>query len=120
MISPIFRSLTFWTLLAGLAAFVAGFYFPAFPFDATTILAAILFVLGLIGVVPQLRAQRAITGSIVSSLAFWQLVAGFVFFVIKFFAPTFPFDETIILGFFLFVLGWFNIQPELRVRGLIQ
>lgn len=116
----IFKSLTFWTLLAGLIAFIARFYFPAFPLDAIAILDLVLFVLGLIGVVPQLRVQGALTGSIVNSLAFWQMVAGLVAFVLHFFAPTFPFDEVVILGFFLFVLGLFNIYPELRVRGLLQ
>lgn len=116
----IFRSLTFWTLAAGLLAFVAKWYFPTFPFDEVTILAAILFVLGLINVVPQLRAQRALTAPIVNSLAFWQLVAGFVVFILHFFAPNFPFDQLAILAFILFVLGFFGIHPELRARGLLQ
>ncbi len=113
------KSLTFWTLLAGLAAFVLRWYFPTFPLDQFTILALILFFLGLFGVVPQLRMQGALTGSIVNSLAFWQLVAGFVAFVIHFFAPTFPFGEAVILAFFLFVLGFFGVHPELRARGLL-
>jgi len=117
----IFQSLTFWTLVAGLVAFVARFYFPAFPLDETTILAAVLFVLGLIGIYPtlHLKGVRALLlPDIVHSLAFWQLVAGFVVFVLHFFAPNFPFDQTIILGFILFVLGLVGIVPELRVRGL--
>jgi len=116
----IFKSLTFWTLLAGLLAFVARWYYPAFPFDAVSILALIVFVLGLIGVVPQFRAHGALTVGIVNSLAFWQMVAGFIAFVLHFFAPTFPFDQVIILGFILFLLGIFNIYPELRIRGLIK
>lgn len=114
------KSLTFWSLVAGLLAFILRWYFPAFPFDAVTILAAILFVLGLIGVVPQLRAQGALTAPIVNSLAFWQLVAGLVVFVLHFFAPSFPFDQLAVLAFLLFVLGFFGIHPELRARGLIQ
>jgi uncharacterized membrane protein YqjE len=114
------KSLTFWTLVAGLVAFVLRWYFPTFPFDAVTILAAILFALGLIGVVPQLRAQRALTAPVVNSLAFWQLIAGLVIFVLHFFAPSFPFDQMAVLAFFLFVLGFFGIHPELRARGLIQ
>jgi hypothetical protein len=114
------KSLTFWTLLAGLLAFVARWYFPTFPFDSVSILALIIFALGLIGVVPQFRAQGALTSSIVNSLAFWQLVAGFVAFILHFFAPSFPFDQVAILAFIVFVLGWFNIHPELRIRGLIK
>ncbi len=113
------RSLTFWTLLAGLAAFVARWYFQTFPFDETTILSAILFILGLIGVVPQLRIRGALTNSIVYSLAFWRLVAGFVTFVLHFWAPTFPFDQAVVLAFFLFILGFFGIRPELRARGIL-
>src|SRR5215212_4993978 len=91
------KSLTFGTLLAGLLTFITRWYFPTFPFDEVTILAAILFVLGLIGIVPQLRARGALTVGIVHSLAFWQLVAGFLAFVLHFFAPSFPFDQPVIL-----------------------
>ena len=116
----IWKSLTFWTLVAGLLAFVARFFYPAFPLDAVQILAAIMFVLGLIGVMPQFRATRTLTGSIVHSLAFWQLVAGLLVFVVRFFAPTFPFDQTVIVGFIIFILSFFGIYPELRIRGLIE
>ena len=116
----IFQSLTFWTLVVGLLAFVVRFFFPTFPLDEATILSAVLFVLGLIGVYPQIRAQGALTTSIIHSLAFWQLVAGLVTFILHFFAPSFPFDQAVILAFFLFVLGYFNIHPELRLRGLLK
>jgi len=116
----IYQSLTFWTLVAGLAAFVARFYFPEFPLDEVSILAAILFVLGLIGVVPTFRAQRlAAFPPIFNSLAFWQLVAGLAAFVFHFFAPEFPLDEVAIMAVILFVLSYFGITPELRLRGLL-
>ena len=115
----IYKSLTFWTLVAGLLAFAARFYFPAFPLDEVSILAAILFVLGLIGVVPTLRAQgMAAFPPIFNSLAFWQMVAGLVAFVVHFFAPDFPFDDVAIMAVILFVLSYFGITPELRARGL--
>lgn len=114
------KSLTFWTLVAGLLAFLARWYFSTFPFDEVTILSAILFVLGLIGIVPQLRIHGALTAPIVNSLAFWQLVAGFVAFVLHFWAPNFPFEQAAILAFILFVLGWFQIHPELHLRGLLK
>lgn len=115
----IFKSLTFWTLVAGLLAFVAKFFFPAFPLDAAGILALVLFLLGLIGVVPSIRARGALTVSIANSLAFWQLVAGLLYFVFKFFAPGLPVDETVVLGVIIFILGYFNVHPELRARGLL-
>jgi len=119
----IFQSLTFWTLLVGLLAFALRWYFPAFPLDEISILALVLFLLGLIGITPTFRARgfrMLFTVPIVNSLAFWQIVAGFVAFVIHFFAPTFPFSTDIILGVILFVLGYVGITPELRVRGLLQ
>ena len=116
----IVNSLTFWTLLVGVIAFVIRWYFPTFPLDEVTILSVVLFLLGLIGVAPQIRARGALTTNIVNSLPFWQLLAGLAAFVIHFFAPTFPFDQIAILAFILFVLGYFGIHPELRARGLIQ
>lgn len=117
----IFNSLTFWTLLVGLLGFVLRWYLPAFPLDEVSILALVLFALGLIGIVPTVRSNgfRAL-GSVpvVNSLAFWQLVAGFVAFVIHFFAPAFPFSNETILAVILFVLGYVGITPELRARGL--
>lgn len=117
---PIYKSLIFWTLLAGLAAFVARFYYPQFPFSEANILALVLFALGLIGVVPTLQAhglRGALAGGIVNVLAFWQLVAGLLIFVITYFAPTFPFSTETVLGVILFVLSFFGIRPELRMRA---
>lgn len=118
--TPIYKSLTFWTLLAGLAAFVARFYVPAFPLSEANILALVLVVLGLIGVVPtlQVRGVRgALASGIITVLAFWQLVAGLVWFVLSYFAPALPFSTETILGVILFILSLFNIRPELRLRA---
>lgn len=116
------RSLTFWTLVAGLITYAASWYFPSFPFDNETVLSALLFVLGLIGIVPQLQLygfRGAIQTGIIYSLAFWQLVAGLVSFILHFWAPNFPFDQVTILAFIIFVLGFFGVTPELRARGLL-
>lgn len=118
----IFQSLTFWTLLVGLIAFVTSWYFPAFPLDEASILALVLFFLGLIGITPALRARGAralVSPPVVNSLAFWQLVAGLVAFVIHFFAPDFPFETETILAVILFILGYVGITPELRARGVL-
>jgi hypothetical protein len=119
MMNTIFKSLTFWTLVAGLLAFVAKFFLPTFPLDNVQILAAVLFLLGLFGVTPAFRAQGAMTAGIASSLAFWQLIAGLLIFVAKFLAPAFPFDVNTLMTIILFVLGWFQITPELRARGIL-
>jgi hypothetical protein len=120
MKAPIFKSLMFWTLLVGLIAFVVKFYQPEFPLSEANILALVLFGLGLVGVIPTFRAygfRSAFATGIVNVLAFWQLVAGFVIFVITYFAPTFPFTTETILGVILFVLSFFGIMPELRAKG---
>ncbi len=121
---PIVYSLQFWTLVAGLLAFTARYYFPSFPLDEAGILALLLFALGLIGIVPQFRlygARVALTTTVLyNSLPFWQLVAGLAAFVLHYFVPDFPFDEVLILAAIVFVLGLFGITPELRQRGLIR
>jgi hypothetical protein len=48
------------------------------------------------------------------------MVAGLLAFVAKAYAPNFPLDEAGILAVILFVLGFFNIYPELRARGLMK
>ena len=116
----IFKSLNFWVLLVGVVGFVVRFYFPTFPLDNQSILSLVLFVLGLIQIVPQLRARGALTVDIVHSLAFWQLVAGFLAFVLHFFAPTLPLDNVAILAVIVYVLSLFGVVPELRARGLMK
>ena len=117
---PIFKSLNFWTLLVGLIAFVIRFYQPGFPLSEANILALVLFALGLFGVVLTFRVKgfrSAVAGGIVNVLAFWQLVSGFVIFVITYFAPTFPFTTETLLGVILFVLSFFQIKPQLQAQG---
>jgi hypothetical protein len=111
------KSLTFWTLVAGVLAFVAKFLFPAFPLDSTGILAVILFFLGLFGIVPAVRGVLPF-GDLLKSLPFWGLVVGLIAFVLHYFVPTFPMDNTAILAVVLFILACFGIKPELRLRGI--
>jgi phage shock protein PspC (stress-responsive transcriptional regulator) len=54
---PIYKSKIFWTLVAGVIAFVAKYYSPEFPFTEVEILAAIIFVLNLFKIEPELRAR---------------------------------------------------------------
>jgi hypothetical protein len=56
----IFQSKIFWTLVAGLIAFVAKFFYPAFPLDEVQILALVVFVLNSFGINPELRARGLI------------------------------------------------------------
>ena len=54
---PIYKSMIFWTLIAGLLAFVAKFFYPAFPLSEVEILALIIFVLNLFNIKPELQAR---------------------------------------------------------------
>ena len=54
---PIHKSQIFWTLIAGLAAFIAKFYAPDFPFSETEILALIIFILNTFKIKPELQSR---------------------------------------------------------------
>lgn len=112
-------SLQFWTLVVALLVYVVKYYFPIFPFDNAQILAAVLFLLGLIGVVPQAQLRGASFGDLLHSKAFWTLVAGIVAFLAHFFAPEFPLDGAVILALIVFVLNSAGINPELRRAGIL-
>jgi len=47
---------------------------------------------------------------------FWLLVAGLVAYVVKYFAPDFPFSQDDIVAFFGFLLGLFGIALENKAR----
>jgi hypothetical protein len=54
---PIYKSTIFWTLIAGLVAFIVKYFAADFPFSETEILAAIIFVLNLFKIKPELQAR---------------------------------------------------------------
>jgi len=54
---PIYMSKVFWTLIAGLIAFIAKYFYPEFPFSEVEILAALIFVLNLFKINPELRER---------------------------------------------------------------
>ena len=113
------KSLTFWTLVAGLFAFVAKFFVPEFPLAEDQLLALIVMVLGLVNVVPQIRAQGVVFADLIKSKPFWTMLAGLLGFIVRYYVPTFPLDNANILTLIVFVLGLFNVTPELRSRGLM-
>ena len=55
---PVHKSIQFWTLIAGLLAFIAANYVPNFPLSKEVILQVVVYVLGLVGIVPELKARR--------------------------------------------------------------
>lgn len=55
---PVYKSYRFWVLVAGLLAFIAANYAPSFPFTSEQILQAIVFILGLLGIVPELKSRN--------------------------------------------------------------
>lgn len=116
------NSLAFWTAVVALLSFVLKFFWPDFPFDNEQVLAAILFLLGLVGIYPQFMQRRLLGltfGDLVKSKAFWTLVAGLGAFVVHFYSPDFPLDEAAILALIVYVLAQFGVVPELRQRGIL-
>ena len=51
------KSLKFWTLVVGLLLFVIQAFVPSFPFGEDTILKLLVFILGLLGIQPELKAR---------------------------------------------------------------
>lgn len=114
----IFNSRAFWVAVVAILVFVARFFNPAFPIDEANLLAAILFVLSLVGIVPQLNRKYGATfGDLLASMPFWMLVASLVSFGIHFYFPTFPLDQAILLAVIVFVLNQFGINPTLARLG---
>lgn len=117
--------LQFWTLVVGLVAYVAKYLLPDLPLTEADILAGVLFLLGLISVVPTVRGIRnGIHGATISdlfgSLAFWTLVAGLLGFVARFYAPNFPYSDAVILSVIVFFLTRLGINPQLYLMGFIE
>ena len=51
---------------------------------------------------------------LLKSLKFWALFVALVLFVIQAYVPAFPFAEDVLLKAVLFVLGLFQIEPEVK------
>ncbi len=51
------KSRVFWTLVAGLLIYIIKVFYPQFPLDQDGILALVIFVLGLFGITPELKAR---------------------------------------------------------------
>lgn len=112
-----FGKLQFWTLVVGVVSYVVKFFYPEFPLDEQQILSAVLFILGLFGIVPQIRGIRADLNYSISdlfkSLSFWSLVAGLIGFVVRYYRPDFPFNDVVILSVIVFLLNGIGIDPQL-------
>lgn len=54
------KSLKFWILVVGVVLFIIQAYVPSFPFSEDTLLKAVLFVLGLFHIEPQIKAVLGI------------------------------------------------------------
>jgi len=118
----IHKSAAFWTLVAGLVAYLAKFFYQDFPLDQSMILSGILFLLGLIGIYPQVRfgLLRPTFKDLLSSLPFLSLVAGISDFVLHFYFPTWPFSDAVVLALFVFALGFFHIIPSAMLAQEIR
>ena len=59
---PIYKSKIFWTLIAGVIAFVVKYFSPDFPLSEVEILALIYFILNLFKVKPELQERGLLRG----------------------------------------------------------
>lgn len=93
---------------------------PGFPLTDQQIYFIVVTLLGLIGVVVQLRygLLRGLTGTDgwLRSKAFWLLVAGLANIVIKAYVPNFPLTEADVAALIFWVLLQFGIIPEVRAK----
>lgn len=118
------HKLQFWTLLVGVIGYAVRFFYPDFPLDNEQILAGVLLLLGLIGVVPTVRAIRAkVYGAtwkdLLTSLPFLSLVSGLIGFVVRYYQPDFPFSDAVIFS----VVAWFVARltvEQLAYSGFIE
>lgn len=115
------------TVIAGILYSVLKVLFPNLPLTTDQIVFVIVTLLGLFGVVVQLRNQSAIRkfdpnggNVILTSKAFWIMVAGLVSFVLTSYFPDFPVATVDIAGLLLWVLAQFGINPQLRSQGLLK
>lgn len=53
---------------------------------------------------------------LIKSLKFWILIVAVVLFIIQAYVPSFPFNEDTLLKAILFILGLFNIEPEIKAQ----
>ncbi len=115
------------TVVAGLIAFVAKILYPAFPLTTDQIVLIITTLLGLFGVVVQLRNQAKIRkldsngGNVVlNSKAFWLMVASIVSLVVTSYFPDFPIAQVDVGTVLLWLVTQVGLNPQLRAQGLIK
>lgn len=109
--------LQLWILIVGLVSYVARFFYPDFPLDEQQLLAGVLFLLGLIGVYPSVRAAinpavQYTWADLFKSLVFWELVAGIIGFVLRELRPDFPYNNAVILAVIVYLLRLVDINPQ--------
>lgn len=115
------NSLQFVSLVVSLIFFAIKYFNPAFPLTYDQLLGYALFLLGLVGIVPQVwtgarRAALAAAGGVWMSLSFWTAVSGVISIALLYYFPTFPLDQAALLGLIVFILARFGIVPEVRAR----
>ncbi len=111
------------TVVAGLIVLVVKQFWPEFPFSNEQVVAAIVALLGLFGVIVQLRARiRGILGAGEwwKSKALWIAVAGIANIVLLSYVPDFPVAQFDLAALLFWVLAQFGINPELRAQRLIK
>lgn len=104
------------TAIAGLVAMFLKTVWPTFPLDDVQILALFMFLLGLIGVVPQLMFRRGLTGTDgwLRSKAFWLALVGAANIALHAYLPDFPLVAADLAALVFWVLSLNGIVPEVK------
>lgn len=115
------------TIVAGLILAALKAVYPTIPLTEEQIVMVVTFLLGLFGVVVQVRNRAKVRqldpnggNVILTSKAFWVMVAGLISFVVMAYFPDFPMANFDIAALLLWVLAQFGINPQLRAQGLLK
>ncbi len=115
------------TIIAGLVLAALKAFFPTIPLSEEQIVLLITFLLGLFGVVVQLRNRAQLRkldpnggNVILNSKAFWLLIASVLSLVVTSFFPDFPIAQVDISGVLLWLVTQAGLNPQFRAQGLLK
>lgn len=114
------------TALVGVLCFFLRMVWPAFPLDNQTVLTIVIGILGLLGVIVQIRYRGARLFSLAAdswlrSRAFWIAIGAAINIVMHAYWPEFPLVESDLVVILCWIVAQFGINPEARaVLALVQ
>lgn len=115
------------TIVAGLLLAALKAFFPTIPLTEEQIVLVVTFLLGLFGIVVQVRARAKLRqldpnggNVILNSKAFWLLIASVLSLVVTSFFPDFPIAQVDIAGVLLWLVAQAGLNPQFRAQGLMK